>query len=141
MYAQDSTGWAEVVDGDTIKIEGERIRLHGIDAPERRQTCRRGGEEYACGIGATKALSALMGGRGVACRSVDRDRYGRTVAKCFVGGRDINEWMVREGWAVAYRKYSTDYAPAEDEARRENRGLWAGAFMLPWDWRRKKRAK
>lgn len=139
--AQDIIGRAEVVDGDTIKIAGERIRLHGIDAPERRQTCRRGGEEYACGVDATKALSALVGDQGVACRAVDRDRYGRTVAKCFAGGGDINNEMVRQGWAIAYRKYSIDYVAAEVAARATKSGLWAGQFMLPWEWRKTKRAK
>lgn len=139
--AQDITGQPQIVDGDSIKIAGERISLHGIDAPERRQACRRDGEAYSCGIEATAALSALISGQSVACRAIDRDRYGRTVAKCFVGDRDINEAMVRQGWAVAYRKYSMDYVAAEDAPRAAKFGLWAGEFMLPWEWRRAKRAK
>ena len=141
VAAEDITGKPVIVDGDSIKIAGERIRLHGIDAPEKRQACHRDEEEYACGTEATVALSALISGQRVACRSVDRDRYGRTVAKCYLGEIDINEQMVRQGWAVAYRKYSMDYVAAEDAARAEKSGLWAGQFMLPWEWRRAKRAK
>lgn len=139
LQAQDISGIPQITDGDTIKIAGQRIRLHGIDAPEARQTCHRAGEKYACGSEATKALTALIDGQSVTCRTVDIDRYKRIVAKCYLGRRDINEWMVREGWAVAYRKYSTDYVAVEEAARVFKVGLWAGEFMRPWEWRRKRR--
>tara|TARA_B100000965_G_scaffold201278_1_gene168054 strand:- start:18053 stop:18340 length:288 start_codon:yes stop_codon:yes gene_type:complete len=85
VAAQDVNGKPEVFDGDTIKIEGERIRLHGMDAPEKQQTCHMGAEEYGCGVEAANSLSALVGGQSVTCEAVDRDRYGRTVAKCLAG--------------------------------------------------------
>lgn len=137
--AADITGTAKVVDGDTLEIGNSRIRLHGIDAPEGKQRCRKGEEEYRCGDVAAQALTRLVAGRLVACIPRDQDQYGRTVAVCRVGRTDINDWMVRQGNAVAYRKYSTAYVAAEDAARRERLGLWAGTFDRPDEWRRNDR--
>ena len=128
-------GPARVVDGDTLDLDRHRVRLFGIDAPESAQTCERDGAAYACGQEAKRYLEALIGGRPVACRARDADRYGRTVAVCTAGGEDLNAAMVRAGWALAYRRYSTDYVPAEAAARRDGRGLWAGRFEPPADWR------
>ena len=88
----DITGKARVIDGDTLEIDGKRIRLHGIDAPESRQLCRRGGERWRCGKDATSAMKAFLGSRPVSCKELDRDRYRRVVAKCAVDGVDIGEW-------------------------------------------------
>lgn len=84
---------------------------------------------------ATAALSGRIGARTVACSQRDIDRYGRVVAVCRAGGEDLNAWLVRQGWAVAYRRYSRDYVSVENEARRARRGIWAGSFVPPEDWR------
>lgn len=134
----DMTGVASVVDGDTIEIHGQRIRLHGIDAPESSQTCLdRGGQVWRCGQRAALALQDLIGRRTVSCDERDVGRYGRTISQCFVGETDLNEWLVEQGLALAYRRYSNDYVPAENEARVAGRGMWAGTFEPPWEWRRR----
>lgn len=132
------TGRAAIIDGDTLEIRGRRIRLHGIDAPEGRQSCQDGeGRDYRCGRRATAALSGRIGARTVSCSQRDIDSYGRVVAVCRAGGEDLNAWLVRQGWAVAYRRYSRDYVAVETEARSARRGIWAGSFVPPEDWRRR----
>ena len=130
-------GTASVIDGDTIDIHGQRYRLSGIDAPETRQICRdMSGKPYRCGQIAANALAALIGRQTVSCVKVDVDRYQRIVAECSVAGTDIGAFMVSQGLAVAYRKYSTAYVPDEDKAHSNRTGIWAGTFDMPWDWRR-----
>lgn len=133
----DVTGRASVIDGDTLEVRGERVRLWGVDAPEGRQTCRGPtGREYRCGQEAANALSAWIGQRNVACRERDRDRYGRAVSSCSVAGEDMATWLARNGHAVDYRQYSRGaYADAEASARAAQRGVWAGRFQNPWEWR------
>lgn len=139
--ATDIMGIATIVDGDTIEIHGQRIRLHGVDAPESAQECYRpDGSRWRCGQQAALALQDLIGRRPVTCARQDTDRYGRIVAKCSVGGTDINAWLVTNGWAVAYRQYSSDYVGAETMARAGSLGIWSGEFAMPWDWRRDKRS-
>ncbi|MEX1204759.1 MAG: thermonuclease family protein [Dongiaceae bacterium] len=129
-------GRASVIDGDTIEIHGQRIRFHGIDAPESSQTCRDGnGREYRCGQRATSALADKIGHKTVECEQRDVDHYKRIVAVCRQGGEDLNAWMVVEGWAMAYRQFSTDYIGQERYARTARRGIWAGAFAEPAEWR------
>lgn len=135
----DLVGPARVVDGDTLDIAGTRIRLQGIDAPEARQTCQRQGSSWACGADATQALRALVDGRALRCTPQDRDRYDRVVAICRLDGQDLNGWMVREGWAVAYTDYTRRYLPEEWLAWWEGRGLWSSRFERPSDWRREHR--
>ena len=131
----DSVALASVIDADTIEIHGQRIRLHGIDAPEGRQTCELDGQPYRCGQQAALALADYIGQRTVVCEQRDVDRYQRVVAVCHVGGEDMGAWLVSEGWALAYRRYSTDYVDEEDGARTSRRGLWRGEFIPPWEWR------
>ena len=133
------SGSARVVDGDTLDVAGVRVRLHGIDAPEIAQRCRTGGGFRPCGREAARALAGRIGGRPVACEERDRDVYGRVVAVCTVAGLDLNEWMVAEGWAFAYRRYSGDYVGAESRARAARRGIWRGEVVAPWEWRRGRR--
>ena len=132
-------GPATVTDGDSLRVSGSRIRLFGIDAPESQQTCVAGGQRWRCGLSATRALRKAIAGRPVVCTERDRDRYGRIVAVCRVGGRDINAWMVSQGLALAYRKYSRAYVAQERAAKAARRGLWRGDFVAPWDWRRGQR--
>lgn len=133
----DLVGVASVIDGDTIEIHGQRVRLFGVDAPETRQLCAAAdGREWRCGTQAARALDALVGRASVRCVSRGQDRYRRLVAVCFLGGQDVAESMVAQGLAVAYRRYSQDYVSAENAARRASLGIWAGAFEMPWDWRR-----
>ena len=140
VAANELVGVASVIDADTIEIHGVRIRLHGIDAPESRQLCRRiSGDDWRCGQQAALALADRIGRRTVSCAVRDVDRYKRAIAICTQGNQDLNRWLVNEGWAVAYRRYSRDYIAAEDQARRAGRNIWAGQFVMPWDWRRGQR--
>ena len=108
------TGRAAVIDGDTLEIHGERIRLFGIDAPESGQTCLDArGQRYRCGQKAALVLDARIGEGVVTCERKGMDPYGRTVALCRVYGEDLGAWMVGLGWALAYRAYSTPYVAAE----------------------------
>jgi endonuclease YncB( thermonuclease family) len=131
------TGIPKITDGDTIRIGSTRIRLHGIDAPEAKQTCTSDGKDWRCGWEATNALASIVGKHWVTCSKRDTDRYGRVVAVCRAGPINLNAWMVSNGWAVAYRRYSTEYVRDERDAKAGRRGLWRGEFMMPWDWRRK----
>ena len=133
------TGLARIIDGDTIDIKGQRIRLHGIDAPENKQMCLdKNGLVYACGKSATKALRDFTTQTIIKCLSESRDRYKRLIAICYGRGTNINTWLVKNGWAVAYAKYSSDYIQQEEQAKQAKRGLWAGSFIMPWQWRRGK---
>jgi len=132
----DIIGIPRVIDGDTLEIADQRIRLYGIDAPEWDQTCTQDGKKHACGKSATNALTAMVTGREINCQRKDVDRYGRIVAVCFVGETDINARMVVLGWALAYRRYSMDYVDEEATAEASQSGMWAGEFVLPWKWRR-----
>ena len=129
-------GPARAIDGDTLDVAGERIRLHGIDAPEREQTCTIDGREWECGIAAWGRMIELLAGQIVGCERRDVDQYGRTVAVCRTSGDDVNARMVAEGWALAYRDYSLDYVPQEEAAKAAGLGMWRGDFIPPWDWRR-----
>ncbi|MEO3387424.1 thermonuclease family protein [Mesorhizobium sp. CAU 1741] len=126
-------GAASVVDGDTILLLGTRVRLSEIDAPEIAQTCMDpSGLAYACGERARSALIELIGGRQVTCAGRGLDRYGRLLGRCSAGATDLNRAMVEAGWAVAYG----DFNDAQAVARQESRGLWAGIFDQPQEWRR-----
>lgn len=135
-WAQTLSGPAEAVDGDTLIIGDTRIRLNAIDAPETDQTCLDAkGTPFACGIHAHDRLRAKIGKASVTCRGEGEDRYGRTLARCTLGGEDLNRWLVAEGLALAYVQYSNQYAAEEARARDARKGLWAGAFTAPSDWR------
>ena len=132
-------GQSIVVDADTIDIDGQRIRLEGIDAPEASQHCTIKGQEWACGRNAAIALETWLGERPVSCIPRDKDRYGRTLARCFVDSDDIQSWLVINGWALAFREHSKDFVAAEEVAKSRKVGLWQGEFVAPWDWRAERR--
>lgn len=126
----------KITDGDSLRAGDIRIRLHGIDAPEMRQYCD-AGTEYPCGKSARDYLASVLGDHAtIRCHHLDTDRYGRFVMRCYHRGVDISAGMVRAGWALAYRRYSLDYIGDEADAKAAKRGLWAGTFKTPEQWRR-----
>jgi endonuclease YncB( thermonuclease family) len=135
--ADDLAGQASIIDGDTLEIHGTRIRLWGIDAPESDQLCRNeDGEHYRCGQKAANDIDAFLARHPVECVEVDRDQYRRAVAVCTVAGTDLADWLVRNGHALDWPKYSQgDYAAAQDEAKRAERSIWSGSFIEPWHYR------
>ena len=132
-------GSAIVVDGDSLRIGDTSIRLFGIDAPERNQSCMRDGVSRLCGAEASSKLRALTEGADVECYRVDTDRYGRIVAVCHAGDIELGAAMVLSGLAVAFTKYGGEYVKHNAFARESHRGLWAGEFVFPWDWRKGER--
>lgn len=128
-------GRAVAIDGDTLELGGQRIRLFGIDAVEVTQNCERGGEVWACGRDASLALKAIIEGHSIQCERKDIDRYGRIVAICRRGGRDIAQSMVQMGLAVALPEFSQDYVEDERQAKTRGVGIWAGTFERPKDFR------
>jgi endonuclease YncB( thermonuclease family) len=134
-----ATAYVRVIDGDTLRAAGGRIRLSGIDAPELSQTCRDAqAHEWSCGQAAKARLVELVSRGDVACAARGHDRYGRTLAVCSAGDvADLGAALVRDGYAVDYRRYSSDYLAAEDEARAARRGIWQGDFERPENWRRR----
>ena len=135
--AGEITGKPTITDGDTIKIINKRIRLYGIDAPESGQLCKKNFKEYSCGIVATEALVKKINKNKIKCKVQDRlDRYKRYIGVCFIGEVNLNQWMVRNGYAVAYRRYSKDYIEDENYAKSDKLGLWSGSFIHPEKWRK-----
>lgn len=132
----DPSGTIRVIDGDTLDIGGETVRLFGIDAPEGDQTCTTAqGDPWPCGAWAAAELRARVDGRPATCETLDTDRFGRTVARCFTDGIDIAGAIVADGIALAYRDFSWDYDLAEKSAQVAGIGLWSGSFETPADWR------
>jgi endonuclease YncB( thermonuclease family) len=134
--AAEISGIPRIVDGDTVQIGPIKIRFAGIDAPETDQVCLDAkGERWACGVTSRDELVKYSAGREWECDLTGTDRYGRALGKCFVEGEDISAWMVRSGWALSFVRYSHEYDRDEVAAREAKAGLWAGAFIAPWDWR------
>lgn len=141
LGAQDVSGTIKVVDGDTFHVGGAKVRLHGIDAPEKDQHCvTEQGADWHCGGWVTRAVSDRFGGQFARCTPVDHDRYGRIVGRCFVAGKDVGAWLVEEGMAFAYTTYSNDYVEQEKAAALLDRGLHAVRMQTPAQ-HRKTRAK
>ncbi len=133
-------GIATVIDGDGLEIAGRKIRLFGIDAPEVEQYCfRNDGSRWRCGQYATVALDRLVGGKAVECTVREMDVYERAVAVCRSEGKDLSAEQTRAGWAMAYRRYSSDYVAGEDAARKGGLGIWGSRFDPPWQWRARRR--
>jgi endonuclease YncB( thermonuclease family) len=132
----DITGIPRIMDGDTVEIDAIKIRLSGIDAPETHQFCvDPAGDRWDCGNTARDELVEHAGGKPWTCHISGTDRYGRSLAACEVDGEDIQSWLVRNGWALSFVRYSHRYDADEVIARDAQAGIWAGAFIAPWDWR------
>ena len=129
-------GQVRIVDGDTIHINGEKIRLDGIDAPETDQICTFENIDYFCGRESTLHLKMIVEKGTLKCEGASKDRYGRTIGTCFIDGENVNSLLVKSGWALAYRQYSKKYVEQEAYAKRNNLGMWRGNFIAPWDWRK-----
>lgn len=131
----------EIVDADTIYAGSTKIRLSGIDAPETDQVCiDASGKDWNCGIEAREKLEAFAQNRPWVCELTGTDVYQRRLGSCTVAGEDIARWLVRNGLALAFRRYSDAYVADEDFAREQKRGLWSGAFIAPWEWRHRSSA-
>ena len=138
-FANDTiTGFAQAGDGDDLVIEGQKIRLQGIDAPEWHQICElENGKEFYPGREAQAWLQSMVSNQMVSCHVEATDRYKRKVATCYVNGININEALMRQGFAFANSKYSERYEEFEKEARADKKGLWRGTCEQPWVWRKK----
>jgi len=130
-FASVISGEGRPIDGDSLRVGNQEIRLYGIDAPEFTQSCSRDGQRWHCGKSAADQLTKLIGGQLVSCSSMGQDEFGRTLARCRAGEVDLNRTMVATGYALAYRRYSMDYVSAEDSAKLAKRGIWSGSFELP----------
>ena len=125
-----------VVDGDTIILNGEKIRFSGIDTPELKQTCLKDDQEVPCGMTAKRLLAEKIDNTTIECISEGKDAYKRTLAECFVNGESLSKFLVRSGYAFAYRKYSTKFIKDEEFAKANKLGMWAMTFQYPWDFRK-----
>jgi endonuclease YncB( thermonuclease family) len=140
VLERELVGRVSVIDGDTLDLRGTRIRLGGIDAPESAQACLRlTGETWPCGRRAAQALDRQLDSTPVACRITDRDRHGRTVARCTLRGADMGGWMVDEGWAFAHPRYGRAYRAQERVARARSVNIWSGKVEPPWEFRSRRR--
>ena len=126
----------KITDGDTIKINGEKIRFSGIDTPELKQTCLKEGVKNFCGKEAKQILIDKIADNKITCIREGKDRYKRTLAECFVNDESLSSYLVRSGYAFAYRKYSKKFIIDEDYARANKLGMWSMEFEYPWHFRR-----
>ena len=136
-YGKTIFGKVKIIDGDTIHIDNNKIRLHGIDAPETNQTCTKNDLIWNCGIQSTKFLKKLIGNQEVTCITSGKDKYKRYIGVCYRDSLNLNREMVLNGWAIAYRYYSLDYAKEEEQAKLDKVGIWSGEFEDPYLFRKK----
>ena len=129
----------KIVDGDTIHLNGEKIRFTGIDTPELKQNCLKEGIKDLCGVTAKQILINKIGNDNVECISEGKDQYKRTLAECFVNNESLSSYLVRSGYAFAYRRYSKKFVPDEEYARNNKIGMWSMEFDYPWDYRKSKK--
>ena len=141
-------GVPKIIDGDTVHINNKKIRLEGIDAPEIKQQCKKPflkisaiigfefNKHYSCGVIAKMKLIDKIDNSKIKCISLAKDRYKRFIATCYKGKVNLNKWMVRNGYAVAYKRYSKDYVRDEEYAKENKLGIWKGTFMVPEKWRK-----
>ena len=139
IISQVKSQTIKIVDGDTIHLNGEKIRFTGIDTPELKQTCLKEGVKDLCGAAAKQILIDKIGNDNVECISDGKDQYKRTLAECFVNNESLSSYLVRSGYAFAYRRYSKKFVPDEDYARINKIGMWSMEFDYPWDYRKSKK--
>ena len=137
-FAQDSI---RIIDGDTINIGSSKYRFSGIDTPEMKQSCSNGNKIIMCGLLAKNALIKKINNRPVLCKKETIDRYKRFIAECFVNKKSLSKYLVRNGYAFAYRRYSKKFIKDEQYAKENKLGLWSMTFEYPWEYRRKLRSK
>ena len=137
--AESIKGKAIIIDGDTIHIGNNKVRLYGIDAPEIKQTCTINKIIWECGADSSQALESIIAEKEVRCEIVDIDRYKRFVAKCFLKNIYLNQYMVENGWALAYRYYSDDFIKNEEIAKKNKAGIWQGKFLDPYLFRKQQK--
>jgi len=135
-FNQVSSQELRVIDGDTIHLDGEKIRFTGIDTPELKQTCINEGAIDSCGVTAKEILTEKIGNNNVECIIEGKDQYKRILAECFVNRESLSSYLVRSGYAFAYRKYSKKFIPDEDYAKANQIGMWSMEFDYPWDYRK-----
>ena len=126
----------KIVDGDTIVLNGEKIRFLGIDTPELKQTCMNGDQKILCGVSAKMLLVKKIGNKTPECIREGKDVYKRTLAECFINGESLSTFLVRSGYAFAYRKYSDKFIKDEEFAKKNKLGMWSMKFQYPWDFRK-----
>ena len=131
----------KVIDGDTIHVGKLKYRFLGIDAPEMDQVCKKNQQDIMCGVIAKNALIEKINNSPVTCKIEEVDRYKRLVAECFVKEESLSKYLVRNGYAVAYRRYSIKFVEDEEYAKQNQLGLWSMTFDYPWDYRAKLRSK
>ena len=145
-FASIFEGIPRVIDGDSLEINGNIIRLFGVDAPEKKQICKkpyfissffRLQKNYKCGLLAASQLEKLINNKPVRCISERKDRYNRYLSICYLKNKDINSWLVKNGHAIAYKKYSKKYILEEQHAKKKKLGIWQGTFQSPEDWRKR----
>ena len=127
----------QITDGDTIKINGEKIRFSGIDTPELKQYCVMDDKKNSCGLKAKEILIDKIGDLKVTCIREGKDQYKRTLAECFVNNESLSSFLVRSGYAFAFRRYSKKFIEDENYAKSKKLGMWSMEFDYPWDWRKK----
>ncbi len=132
LSSQVWAGEVKVTDGDSLVMQGRRIRLQGIDAPEYYQTCGdKDGLDYPCGQKALEFMRRLVEGKNVSCKKIATDIYKRDLSECFANGQNLNLKMLANGWAVVYRTDNPQYLKAQNQAKKAKKGLWQGKFMTP----------
>ena len=136
-YSKDITGFPTVIDADTIRINKFKIRLEGIDAPELKQVCMKNNQRYFCGKVSKIKLQEKIGKKKVSCILTSKDKYSRYLGVCYLERINLNKWLVRYGYAIAYRRYSKEYVKDEKFAKDNSLGLWSGSFIQPEKWRKK----
>ena len=147
LNSEEIYGFPKIIDGDTVHINTKKIRLEGIDAPEIKQQCKKPflkisaiigfefNKNYSCGVIAKKLIDRINSSK-IKCISSSKDRYKRYLATCYKDRINLNKWMVRNGYAVAYKRYSKDYIRDEEYAKENKLGIWEGSFMMPEKWRK-----
>ena len=148
LNSAEINGIPKIIDGDTVHINTKKIRLEGIDAPEMKQKCKKPflkisaiigfqfNKAYLCGVTSKAKLIDKIDNSKIKCISVSKDRYKRFLATCYKDKINLNKWMVRNGYAVAYKRYSKDYVKDENYAKENRLGIWEGSFTMPEKWRK-----